>query len=340
MTALSRYQRLEASALWRPGAGEQRREVIVSLGDATLTLSDLHDRALAHWSLATLHRLNPRARPARFAPSAAPDEGEEIELDDEEMIAAIEKVRRAVERRRPRRGRLRLWLGLALAGGFGLMAVFWLPDALVRQTAALLPEVAREAIGARLLGRMQEATGPVCDGAPGSAALARLGRRVLGMDGVRLAVLPGGIGTTRHLPGGYIVLDRRLVETYDDPETVAGFLLAEALRARAHDPLVDLLEFAGPVATAKLLTTGRLDDAVLEAWADRLLETAPEPVAPETLLPAFAAAGVRSTPYAQALGPTGETARALIESDPVPLARARPLISDQDWVSLQGTCFE
>ena len=70
MTALSKYARLEATGLWRAGPDEQRREVIVSIGDATLVISNLKDQALAHWSLAAVDRktacyLPPRRRPLR-----------------------------------------------------------------------------------------------------------------------------------------------------------------------------------------------------------------------------------------------------------------------------------
>ena len=43
MTALSKYDRLEASGLWRPTPQDQRREVVVSIGDATLVISDMND---------------------------------------------------------------------------------------------------------------------------------------------------------------------------------------------------------------------------------------------------------------------------------------------------------
>ena len=56
MTALTRYQRIEATGLWRARPEDQRREVVVSLGEATLVITDLNDRALTHWSLAAVLR--------------------------------------------------------------------------------------------------------------------------------------------------------------------------------------------------------------------------------------------------------------------------------------------
>jgi hypothetical protein len=40
MTALKKYQRLECGGLWRETPQDQRREVLVRFGDATLILSD------------------------------------------------------------------------------------------------------------------------------------------------------------------------------------------------------------------------------------------------------------------------------------------------------------
>ena len=54
MTALSEYQRLEASGLWRASPEDQRSDVIVSIGDATLVITDLRENPLAHWSLARI----------------------------------------------------------------------------------------------------------------------------------------------------------------------------------------------------------------------------------------------------------------------------------------------
>lgn len=340
MTALSQYDRLESPGLWRAHPEAQRLNVILSIGDATLTISDTRDRALAHWSLPALHRLNPGASPALYAPSGDPEEAETLEIDDDDMIAAIEKVRAVIARRRPRSGRLRLTLtGIALVGAVALGTV-WLPDALVRETVSVLPDVTRQAVGQRLLTRIRRVAGTPCAGNLGRAALARLGRRVLSEAQAQLVVVSAGVTASGHLPGGIILLNRALVEDYEEPDIAAGFILAESERARRVDPMAALLHHAGTLATAKLLTTGQIADEVLDTHAEALL-TAPAAALPDAaLLSRFAAARVRSTPYAYALDQTGETTLGLIEADPVPLAEAEPLIADADWVGLQGICGE
>ena len=66
---------------------------------------------------------------------------------------------------------------------------------------------------------------------------------------------------------------------------------------------------------------------------------APAPALPApVLIRRFAEAGVPTTPYAYALDVTGETTLPLIEADPVAAGQEKPLLSDGDWVALQGIC--
>jgi len=340
MTALTQYERLEAPGLWRPAPEAQRVNVIVSIGDATLTISDSSDRALTHWSLAALHRLNPDTMPALYAPSELPDEVEELEISDDDMVAAIEKVRRVIERNRPRAGRLRLILTLAALALGVFIAVTWLPGALKRQTLAVLPDVTRASVGDRLLERIQRVSGAPCTGRYGTAALAGLGARVSDGQPLRLAVVSSGVPQAAHLPGGIVLLNRAVIEDYEEPDVAAGFILAELERARLNDPMAALLDHAGLWATARLLTTGAIDDAALDSYAEVLLTRPRADLRDETLLARFETAGVRATPYAFALDQTGETTLRLMEADPIPLSMAVPLLADSDWVSLQGICVE
>lgn len=340
MTALTQYDRLEATGLWRSSPEAQRVEVIVSVGDATLTISDRADRALSHWSLAAVHRLNAGKRPALFSPSDDPDEAEALEIADDEMIDAIEKVRKAILRRRPQRGRVRFVITALIAFGLGTAAVTWLPGALTRQTLAVLPDVTRAETGTALLERIRRVSGPPCDTRLGKAALAQLRVRVLGQGRERAVVLSSGVETSAHLPGGIILLNRALVEDYEEPDVAAGYMLAERIRADASDPMLGLLQHAGLIATVKLLTTGQISGAALDAYAERLLTRPADPIAPDTLIARFETARLRSSPYAYALDQTGETTLPLIEADPIPVSQAEPLIPDSAWVSLQGICGE
>lgn len=340
MTALKKYARLEATGLWRPLPDAQRREVAVSFGDATLVLSETKDNtALSHWSLSAVERQNPGQMPAVYAPvSDVPSET--LELDDPAMIEALETVRAALARRRPRKGRLRLAMVAGTLAAIVGLVVFWLPGAVVEHAARSLPFVKRQDVGRTLLTAMERYSGQPCAAPAGLDALDRLTRRLFKGDETRVVVLRDGLppGGAVHLPGRLILVDRRLIEGHDGPEVLAGLLLAERLRADLADPLRTVLKAAGTRATFTLLATGALPDGALDAQAQARLRDAPDPLDPEALLPRFAEAAVPTTPYALAMDPTGRETLPLIEADPVPAASARPLMPDADWLSLQMVC--
>jgi hypothetical protein len=118
---------------------------------------------------------------------------------------------------------------------------------------------------------------------------------------------------------------------------VAGFILAETERARQTDPLIALLQHAGLAATLKLMTTGTLPRPALDGYAETLLSAEPSSVPAAALLSRFKDAGVAATPYAYAVDITGEKTLALIEAG-APEQDNAPLLTDAEWVSLQGIC--
>lgn len=336
MTALDEYQRLESTGVWRAAPAAQRRDVIVALGEATLVLTDARGHALAHWSLAALDRCNPGESPALYAPGA--DATEDLELTDAEMIAAIERVRRAVAKARPAPGRLRNRLGLAGLVAVVMAGLVWMPDAVIRQAAAVAPPAARDEIGAALLGHVQRIAGAPCRSPEGDRARARLERRLFGEGPGRIVVLREGLQDAAHLPGGVVLVSHALVEDHETPEVVAGHVLAERVTAATTDPLLRLLDRSGMGAAFALLTTGEVPEARLRAHAEDVLAAGRAEVPADRLLAAFAAAAIRAAPYAYALDISGEATVALIEADPVPAGAARPILSDGDWVALQGIC--
>ncbi|HBM59096.1 hypothetical protein ACFSDD_15620 [Salipiger marinus] len=339
MTALKEFQRLEATALWRPEPQAQRREVIVSLGDATITISEFSGRPLAHWSIAAIIRANRGRLPAIYHPDGDPGETLELPEDETTMVDAIERLLRAIERRRPQPGTLRQRVIAGVAGVLALGALVWLPSALLDHAERVVPRVKRAEIGEDLLGRITRVAGQPCTAPEGRLPLRHLAQRVLGeARSDALVVLPEGVRDTAHLPGGMILVNAALLEDYEDPDVAAGYILAEALRARHSDPLGDLLRHAGLWSSLKLLTTGRLPDGALQSYAETLLTTPADPVPTEALLDAFAAAELRSSPYAYARDATGESTVALIEADPRAREGSRQVLSDADWLRLQAIC--
>jgi hypothetical protein len=335
MTALREFQRLEAAGLWRADPEAQRRDVIVSVGDATLTISDMNDRPLAHWSLAAIERANPGQFPALFHPDGDPGETLEIAEDETTMLDAIERVRSAIEHRRPHPGRLRAASILATMGLLALLVVIWLPAALQRHAENVVPDIKRKAIGEALLGRIERITGQACASTDAGAVLEKLALRT----GIRrLVIFRSGLASSLHLPGGIVLLNRTYVEDYEDPAVAAGAILAERARAQKTDPLAELLMSGGTPASFRLLTTGQLKRETLDHYVETVLSTPRPPLPDETLLSEFARAAIPSTPYAYALDITGETTLGLIEADPMAGRSLEPVLSDADWVRLQNIC--
>ena len=338
MTALVKYDRLESLGLWRDTVQARGRDVVVGFRDATLVLSDpKSDLALTHWSLPAVQRLNPGALPALYAPGL--EGNETLEIDDPNMIAALDTVSRALLRRRARPGRLRALILTAGVMGTLALGLFWMPDALVAHTASVLPAVSRAEIGRTALTELTRLTGPPCGARPGTLAASKLATRLFAAEPATILVMGDGLEGSLALPGELILLGHGVVETAPDAGTIAGHALAAAVEAELNDPIIPLLQHAGVPATLRLLTTGHLPETALQGYAEVLLRRRPGlPV--ETLLQRFQAAGVPTSPYAYSLDPTGETVLGLIEADPYRGVKSKPVLGDADWAGLQAICAD
>ncbi len=335
MTALDRYVRLESDALWRSGPDMQRRDVTLSFGDATLVIADGAGRPLAHWSLPALNRLNPGELPANYTPDE--DESEILEIADTTMVEAIEEVSKALAKSRPHPGTLRHWLTGGLIIATLLLAVFWLPGALTRQTLAVVPMPKRAEIGNAMLGYVQTETGAICQSPRANAATRQLAIRLFGADTTaRIVVVPALPQPAVALPGGLIVLDYNALQSSDDPAAAAGFVLASTATVLRIDPLERLLRDAGLSVTFRLLTTGDIPANVLR---DNAQSTLVNPIAadPGRLRRALADANIPQGPYRAAsdkrTGSTPDLGTDPLEGRSVPL-----ILNDSDWVALQNIC--
>ena len=345
MTALTKYQRLEGPGLWRADPQQQRRDVVVALGKASLTITDARSGlVLSHWSLPAVHRVNPGRMPAIFAPgndsSAEAEEGETLELDDDVLLGALETIRAALAPRRHGQRLRRGIAGLSLVLAAGL-AVFWFPGALANHVAGIVPPAKRAQIGREALDRLVSAGQGVrlCADPAGRQALATLRSRVLGA-GPRVAVVAGFEGLeAAHLPGRLVVVGRELLERLDSPEALAGYLIAEDLAINAQDPLRVLLRDAGLRATISLLTTGNLPHTALDGYAARrLTQRAALPDVTE-LAARLEVLGVTPSAYAGSLPQGGAALAEALADLPAGGARAgQRLLSDGEWITLQNIC--
>ena len=336
MTALRKYLRLESPGLWRETPAAQLREVVVGLREATIVLSDPKtEMALAQWSLPALTRLNPGKLPALYSPGQ--DDPETLEVDDPEMMAALDTVRSALERRRPKPGRLRGVLLGSFGAAISALAVFWLPGKLIDYTAAMLPPATRSELGKLALQDLTKVTGSPCTGKAGTAASVALGLRLNPIHPPHVLVVRDALQAPLALPGDLLILPEKLVQT-STPDVLAGYMIAATRQAALQDPMQPLLEKAGLMTTIRLLASGAIASDALTGYGQSLLTPPAITLSDEALLAAFTAAKVTAQPYAYALDKSGETTLPLIEADPVPNGSEPEVLSDKHWKALQTIC--
>lgn len=340
MTALKKYERLEATGLWRDSPGARAREVIVGLREATIVLTDPKtEMPLTQWSLPAIQRLNAGKMPALFAPGE--DAGEELEVDDADMIAALDTVHRVLERRKPHPGRLRAAvLGATALAVVGLV-VFWLPEQVKSYTANMLPDPTRAELGDMALADLARLTGSPCKSVPGRQAAVELAQRLFPDAPPRIEVLRDGLAEPAHLPGNILLLPASLVEGSDGPDVIAGHLVDEAQRAMAVDAIHPVLSHLGLGATLRLLTTGAVLPDALQGFGEGFLATPRSDMpAADVLLAAFKTAGVSSAPYGAARRKADPAMQPLIDQDPFPLGAPTPVLADERWLEFQAICSE
>lgn len=331
MTAIKEFERLEALGLWRDRKDAQRREVVVSFGDSTLVLSDINNRPITHWSLAAIEHAGSSDEGTIFT---VDELGEEtLEIEDPLMIAAIGKIRSAIDARRPHPGRLRWFLGAGILIAFIGFSVFWLPNALTRYAASIIPDSKAVEIGDALIKSIQKTTGSACSSPAGERALRRLEERVIGAPSNRIRIVELGSKPSLHLPGGNILLNYRLAVEYPDARVMAGYAIMERAAEDEKEPLLSLFKSMGVRKTLRFLGTGNVNPDDLESFADmRLFGPVSKPNA-QTMLELFTVAEVPRTPFARA----AKRPDLLTEPD-LPPEAVEPILEDNDWVNLQEIC--
>ncbi|WP_410217290.1 hypothetical protein [Paracoccus sp. (in: a-proteobacteria)] len=325
--------------MWRETPDVAPREVVVSVGKATLTLMDPRtDRPLSHWSLPAVTRLNGDTLPALYTPSTTlPDET--VEIDDPLMIDAIERVQQVIAAHRgTRRGRLRgVVTGLAVLAML-IGAVVWLPDALIRHAAAIAPPAQARTIGLAILRDMEDTAGSVCRRNSGQQVLNWITPDLIG-SGALAQVLPGPINGARRLPGELYVLGNDLLMATPGPEAAAGHLVAARMARDDHQVTLEALRHGGLMASLRLMTLGTLPQKAMEGLGEAMLSQ-PLPRPDMAALPAaFAERGLSTEPYARSIDPTGAAMLPLIEADPIRSGTPPvDLLTDEQWLALQQIC--
>lgn len=313
MTALRKFERLEAIGHWRAEPDAPLREVVVGFGKATLNITSLQDETLAHWALAALRRIAQDDEASLYA--VDDDAGETLLITDPLMIEAIETVTAALNRPKPRR-KTPVWktliaCGLVVAIGLGVAKV---PNMLRAQIASNTPPVRARALSDKLADRL----GRQCETVQASRALALLSARLYPNSAPRAIVFIEGAGPALlTLPDGTFVIGRKLIERLATPEALAAEIALTETSGAGDNPMRKLLDGLDLWQVMGFLLRGWPDDQALLA----ALHSAPHGHNPARAAEMLRAARISTA----ALGIDDET--------PQPLA-----LDDQSWVALQGVC--
>jgi len=334
VTALKKYERLESLGLWKESNTDQRVEVIVSFGAASLVLSNSNGKPLAHWSLAAVRTLTRNRLPTIYGPDQ--NSGETLEIDDKQMIEAIKEVRKSIRRIGPHPGRLS-WIlsGLIFATIFALV-FFWLPYISADYATRLITQAKAKQIGDDILNQAQNLTGQACDETFSLPALRKFENWLL-PDGGNIHILNMGARLSAQIPGGNILLNRLLVEQNAGPEVAAGFVLMERALAAEKAPLTGMFRSIGTRAPLTFIANGTLTNQVLASYLRETLTSGMARPTDKNLLSLFDTAKLTSAPYAYAIDPTGNTTAGLILGDPMQ-NKYHLQITDADWIDLQAIC--
>ena len=335
MTALEQYERLESIGLWKESADAQRREVIVSFGNATLVLSDKNENPLTHWSLAAVRRVQKDGSAVTYAPDGETEEA--LEIDDDLMVKAIETIQSRLRRGLPKPGRVRWVIGGGITAVVLALALFWFPDAIARYAASIVPDAKAEQIGQQVLRQVTEFSGEACSSPQGNNALRLLEDRLIGTRSNRILVLELGARNSSHLPGGLILVNRRLLENYDDPEVAAGFIVMERAIEDETPPLLALFSTMGTASVVSFLASGEISESALKRYAESRVTGQSQPPAEASLLTLFELARLGTKPFATLLAKTGVDTSGLA-AGAIPPVDQRPLMRDGAWVALQSIC--
>jgi predicted Zn-dependent protease len=213
------------------GRVAERHTVTVTLTAASLRIERADGRTIL-WSYGEVRQAQ-GARPGEPARlERGGDEPEVLVVDDPDFLGAIRDVAPHYRNRftdaSRRRARTRAVVaGVAAAVAAAGVLYGWIIPLLAARVAARLPVTWEESLGRRVMVEIVDSTA-IC---PNPAALDRLvGRLAAAADGryaFRVTVVGDSIVNAFAAPGGYVVVDRGLLELAETPEELAGVLAHE-----------------------------------------------------------------------------------------------------------------
>jgi len=329
MTALDEYDRLEAVGTLKLSGEDDGTEVLVTFGEATLTmnaLSETGDTPITHWSLAAIDLIDETETRATYSLNAMTQEA--LVIEDQTFRRALAKVLQ--DRKTPAtraKAPKTLWF---LGGTIAVLGAAYLvlPGAVTHIAKAMISPERAAVLADEMLPMIEDRTGPACTSAPGVMALEQLADRLNPDGNTRLFVHDLGDTEVISLPGGKVLINRSVIETAQT-DTITAWAAVGIASVIESPAITELFEGQGLFAGLKFLSSGELPKSGKERAVNRLLGQAgpQDPVVIENAAQLLINAQL-PTDGLTALG--GQTAPMATSSTAV--------MSEQDWAALQNIC--
>ena len=331
MTALDAYDRLEAVGILKRSNDDAGTEVVVTFGEATLTMNALGkdgDTPITHWSLAAVDLISEHEGLAIYSLNAMTEET--LEIADKTLRGALAKV---LQDRKSRVTHKRTSRTPLILGGLGiaLIAGYFLLPALVEGIAKdmISPERA-EVLADEMMPMIEKRTGPACTTPLAAVALERLAERLNPGGETVFAVHDLGEADVISLAGGRVLLGQTALEQAGSNEEIAG-LAAIGIAGVIESPAItELFRDQGLFDGFKFMTSGKLPQAAKERAVNRMMtrtDGVSETVGENAAL-ILSNAGMSLSGLARFTGQDGDDA-----------ARSgEPVMTDQEWAALKAVC--
>lgn len=261
MTALDDFDRLEAVGRLKRTAEDAGVEVVVTFGEATLTMNALNpsgDTPMSHWSIAAVTLQSETEARAIYRLDAQSDET--LTIEDQTFRAAMTRVlqnRTTVTHRRPKRKWMTLGLGLA---ALGLLSAVLLPKLITGTATSMISPERAQILAAEMVPMIHARTGPACETPLSETALNRLAKTLNPDGGAVLKIHDMGDVGTISLPGGQILLSEQVLADAPNNATIAAWGALGIAGMIDSSAISELFAETGTWDALSFLSTGELPE--------------------------------------------------------------------------------
>ena len=359
---------MAVSATYYDGQSAKTRQVTVSADSTSVNFSG-PETLPTRWSIAGLHAIDPPApdQPYRLTHDETP--GARLVLRDAAFIAALLARNPQLKGGYTKRDISHLlgWTigGLAAFVALGYLAIYVIPGPI----AGLLPQSWRDRTGTEMEHAMSMGI-TRCSTTDGDRAigklLANLAEGTPDMPSVSVHVYEIPIVNAFALNGGHIIVTRKLLETADKPEELAGVLAHEIGHVAHKHPETQMVRLAGMevltslfsgtnggnmssnmVFMAALLQQTRSTEAEADAYARDMIEKAQiDPEGMKSFFEKLLKIEKEHASDSKSLHVLGDllsthpgTEERIKEIKPLPPGvTPKPALLDEDWKALKKIC--